>query len=121
MGKDLEATGGKPAGYDHNMVLRNQDGSLAKSEEVYEPDTGRVLEVWTTEPGVQFYTGNFLDGSVKGKHGTAYQQHAAFCLETQHYPDSVNHPKFPSTILSPGETYRQVTEFRFSTAKQQPF
>jgi aldose 1-epimerase len=113
LGKDMKAMGGDPVGYDHNLVLRSQDGSFAKAADVYEPESGRRLEVWTTEPGVQLYTGNFLDGSVKGKHGTVYQQHNAFCLETQHYPDSINHPKFPSTLVHPHEVYRQVTEFRF--------
>jgi aldose 1-epimerase len=121
IGKDLEAMGGTPIGYDHNMVLRNQDGSLAKAVEVYEPESGRLMEVWTTEPGVQFYSGNFLDGSTKGKDGTVYQQHNAFVLETQHYPDSINHPKFPCTILFPGQVYRQVTEYRFSAPGKAPW
>jgi aldose 1-epimerase len=121
IGKDLEAMGGKPIGYDHNLVLRNQNGSFAKAVEVYEPDTGRLMEVWTTEPGVQFYSGNFLDGSVKGKDGTVYQQHNAFVLETQHYPDSINHPNFPCTILFPGQVYRQVTEYRFSAPGKAPW
>jgi aldose 1-epimerase len=117
IGQDLMAMGGKPAGYDHNIVLRSQDGSLAHAATVLEPTTGRVLDVWTTQPGVQLYTSNFLDGSVKGKGGLAYQSHSAFCLETQHYPDSVNQPKFPNSMLHPGETYREITEFLFTTAK----
>ncbi len=81
---------------------------------VHEPKSGRVLEVLTTEPGVQFYTGNFLDGSAKGKGGAVYKQHTGFCLETQHFPDSVNQPKFPSVILDPKQTYQTTTVFRFS-------
>ncbi|HEY1861080.1 MAG TPA: aldose epimerase family protein [Gemmataceae bacterium] len=107
---------GNVGGYDHNFVLKEggkKEPSLAAR--VYEPKTGRVMEVLTTEPGVQFYTGNFLDGSNKGKGGVAYKKHGAFCLETQHYPDSVNHPKFPSTILKPGETFQATTIYRFST------
>ncbi|HWD41449.1 MAG TPA: hypothetical protein VG944_21575, partial [Fimbriimonas sp.] len=88
---------------------------LAKAAEAIEPTSGRKMEVWTTEPGVQFYTGNFLDGSVVGKGGAVYGQYHAFCLETQHFPNAVNNPHFPSTILRPGQTYRQTTEYRFST------
>jgi aldose 1-epimerase len=105
-------------GYDHNFVLRrsNQlEESLAAR--VVEPTTGRVLEAWTTEPGVQFYTGNFLDGTAKGKGGSAYARRNAFCLETQHYPDSPNQPKFPSVILNPGERYHTKTTYKFSTEK----
>ena len=102
-------------GYDHNFVLRGQSGDLARAARVYEPTSGRVMEVHTTQPGVQLYTGNFLDGTVAGKRGVAYEQHYAFCLETQHYPDSPNQPGFPSTVLRPGETYRQVTQYAFST------
>lgn len=115
IGARIKQMGGKPVGYDHNLVLRNQDGSLAKIAEVVEPTTGRKMEVFTTEPGVQFYSGNFLDGSVKGRDGAVYRQYAGFCLETQHYPDSVNQPKFPDSVLKPGQVYRQVTEYRFST------
>jgi aldose 1-epimerase len=81
---------------------------------MYEPTSGRVLEVATTQPGVQFYTGNFLDGSVTGKHGHVYKRRYGFCLETQHFPDSPNHPDFPSTILKPGETFKSTTVFKFS-------
>jgi len=102
-------------GYDHNFVLRGQSGDLTRAARVYEPTSGRVMEVHTTEPGVQLYTGNFLDGAVTGKRGVAYEQHYAFCLETQHYPDSPNQPGFPSTALRAGETYRQVTQYAFST------
>jgi len=116
IGKDLLAMGGGDhPGYDHNIVLRNQSGKLAHCATVTEPTTGRRLEVWTSHPGVQFYTGNFLDGTA-GKNGIAYKRHHGFCLETQHFPDSVNHLNFPSAILKPGQTYRQTTEFRFGLA-----
>jgi aldose 1-epimerase len=110
-----QVPGAPPGGYDHNYVLRSQNGALALAARVYEPKTGRVLEISTTQPGIQFYTGNFLDGTITGKSGVPYKQHAAFCLETQHYPDSVNHPNFPSAIVRPGETYHQVTVHKFST------
>jgi aldose 1-epimerase len=105
---------GDPGGYDHNMVLRRKGKGLELAARVTEPNSGRVMEMYTTEPGVQFYTGNFLDGKVKGKGGVAYQKHFGFCLEAQHYPDSVNHPEFPSIILKPGKTYRQTTVYKFS-------
>jgi len=101
-------------GYDHNWVLNKPEGSLGLAARAYEPTTGRVLEVYTTEPGVQFYAGNFLDGSITGKGGRVYDRHDAFCLETQHFPDSPNNPNFPSTVLRPGEEYRQTTIYRFS-------
>lgn len=101
-------------GYDHNWVLDSADGSLALAATVREPASGRVMDVLTTEPGVQFYTGNFLDGQVPGKSGAAYPYRSGFCLETQHFPDSVNQPAFPSTILRPGQTYRSTTVYRFS-------
>ena len=100
-------------GYDHNLVLRSQDGSLAQAAKVRDPKSGRVMTVSTTEPGVQFYSGNFLFGQ-KGKGGKVYNHRAALCLETQHYPDSVNHPNFPSTILQPGETYTHTCVYAFS-------
>jgi aldose 1-epimerase len=121
MGKDIEAMPGDPAGYDHNLVLNNQSGSLAKAVEVYEPTTGRVMEVWTTEPGLQFYSSNFLAGKFKGKDGTAYAKHSAFAFEAQDFPDAINHPKFPNSVLRPGETYTQTTEYHFGTAATQPF
>jgi aldose 1-epimerase len=101
-------------GYDHNWVLDSQGGKLAEAAEVYEPTTGRVLRVSTTQPGVQFYTGNFLDGTLKGKGGVTYQRRSGLCLETQHFPDSPNQPKFPTTELKPGERYHSVTVFSFS-------
>ena len=105
----------KGKGYDHNWVLNKANGVMGKAAEVYEPSSGRVLEVFTTEPGLQFYTGNFLDGKVVGKGGIAYPFRAAFCMETQHYPDSPNKPKFPSTELKPGHTYHSTTIYKFST------
>lgn len=104
-------------GYDHNFVLNGQAGTLRLAARVREATTGRVLEVFTTQPGVQFYTGNFLDGSITGKNGTVYGRRHGFCLETQHFPDSPNHPNFPSTVLAPGEKYHEVTVFKFSVEK----
>ena len=105
-------------GYDHNFVLRRKAGDpISLAARVVEPKTGRVLEVWTTEPGVQFYTGNFLDGSAHGKGGISYTKRSALCLETQHFPDSPNQPKFPSTELKPGERYHTTTIYKFSTEK----
>jgi aldose 1-epimerase len=101
-------------GYDHNWVLRDGAGDLRLVARVYEPTSGRVMEVLTTEPGLQFYTGNFLDGSLRGKNGAVYQHRGGFCMETQHYPDSPNQPEFPSTILRPGEQYQSTTVYRFS-------
>jgi aldose 1-epimerase len=103
----------KGQGYDHNWVL-DSGGKFSEAAEVYEPSSGRVLQVLTDQPGVQFYTGNFLDGTVKGKGGNAYPHRGALCLETQHFPDSPNHPKFPTTELKPGQKYHTVTVFRFS-------
>ena len=101
-------------GYDHNWALNSSDGSLALAARVYEPTSGRVMEVWTTEPGLQFYSGNFLDGTLTGKDGRVYKHRYGLCLETQHFPDSPNKPNFPSTILRPGETYSTKTIYRFS-------
>ena len=101
-------------GYDHNFVLNRQGEGLVNAAHVYEPSSGRVIDVSTTEPGVQFYSGNFLDGSIKGKSGRVYQQRFGFCLETQHFPDSPNQPQFPSTILQPGAEYRSRTVYTFS-------
>jgi len=105
-------------GYDHNFVLRrSNDPGESLAARVLEPASGRVLEVWTTEPGVQFYTGNFLDGKTAGKGGITYPRRNAFCLETQHYPDSPNQPKFPSVVLNPGERYHTITTYKFSVEK----
>ena len=102
-------------GYDNNFVLRNQTGELALAAKVFDPKSGRVLEVFTTEPGVQLYTANWFDGSLMGKCGKPHVSHTAFCLETQHYPDSMNHPEFPNVILRPGEEYKSQTVWKFST------
>jgi len=117
IGKDLAAVKG---GYDHNWVL-NKNGNAPdsyreeKAAALYEPNSGRVMEVFTTEPGIQFYSGNFLDGTLTHtKNGQKYMKHAALCLETQHFPDSPNQPSFPGTILKPGETYKQTTVYKFS-------
>ncbi|TKJ36725.1 MAG: galactose-1-epimerase [Planctomycetes bacterium B3_Pla] len=102
-------------GYDHNYVLKSGGGSLALCARAYEPTSGRVMEVYTTEPGVQLYTGNFLDDSVTGKGGKVYKKHYGFCLETQHFPDSPNKPDFPSVVLEPGQKYATETVFKFAT------
>lgn len=102
-------------GYDHNFVLTRTGTGLEKVISVHEASTGRTMEVATTQPGVQFYTGNFLDGTITGKEGRVYARRAGFCLETQHFPDSPNKPAFPSTILRPGGTYRQSTAYTFGT------
>ncbi len=100
-------------GYDHNFVLDGPAGTLRRAAYVTEPSSGRTLTVETTEPAVQFYTGNFLDGTLTGRHGKKYAFRTGFCLETQHFPDSPNHPQFPTTLLRPGETYRSTTTFAF--------
>ncbi len=104
-------------GYDHNFVLADKPRELTLAATVFEPTTGRVMEVLTTEPGVQLYCGNFLDGKSAGKGGKIYKRRYGFCLETQHFPDSPNQPKFPTTILKPGQEYRSTTAFRFSVKK----
>jgi len=104
-------------GYDHNFVIDGRAGRLRQAATVYEPTTGRVMEVWTTEPGLQFYSGNFLDGKGGGKNGHSYTRRSAFCLETQHFPDSPNHANFPSTVLRPGGRFRSTTIYRFSVRK----
>ncbi len=101
-------------GYDHNYVL-NSGSTLALAAKVYEPTSGRIMEIHTDQPGVQFYTGNFLDGSITGKAGKVYQKHYGFCLETQHFPDSPNKPDFPSVVLQPGQKYATVTVYKFYT------
>ena len=110
--QDIEKVKG---GYDHNWVLNKKDSSFTLIGTLYHPASGRAMDIYTTQPGVQFYTGNFLDGSLTGKNGVKYVQHAALCLETQHFPDSPNQPSFPNTILRPGETYHHVTEYKFYT------
>ena len=115
IGLDLAKSGGDPVGYDTNFVVNGKAGELRPVARIVDPPSGRVMELSSTEPGVQFYTGNFLDGSVKGKGGAVYAKHSGFCLETQKYPDAVHHPEWPSPILRPGETYRHVMVHRFST------
>ncbi len=110
IGLDLGLT---ESGYDHNFVLNDWDGSLRSVVELYEPTSGRVLEILTNQPGMQFYSGNFLDGSFIGKDGTAYVKYAGLCLEPQHFPDAPNHSNFPSTVLRPGEEYTHSTILRF--------
>jgi aldose 1-epimerase len=117
LGSSIAQIPGEPGGYDHNYVLRDYKPgrkSPAFAARVKDPKSGRVMTVLTTEPGVQLYTANFLDGSLKGKGGVVYDKNRAFCLETQHWPDSPNHPAFPTTRLNPGETYTQTTVYKFS-------
>lgn len=104
-------------GYDHNFILNGRHGTLRRAARASDPASGRVMEVWTTEPGVQLYTGNFLDGSMIGKEGKAYKARYGFCLETQHFPDSPNQPKFPTSVLRRGVGYRTTTVFKFSVQK----
>jgi aldose 1-epimerase len=112
IGRDIDSVKG---GYDHNWVLNKKGNSLDKVATLYEPNSGRFMEVFTTEPGLQFYSGNFLDGTLSNtKNGQKYVQHAALCLETQHFPDSPNQPSFPNTILKPGETYSHSSVYKFS-------
>ena len=108
-------------GYDHNLVLIKRDRELSLAASVYEPVSGRILELWTTEPGMQFYSGNFLD-RVAGKEGRVYNRRDGFCLEAQHFPDSPNRPAFPATVLKPGERYAQTTVYKFRVrgAKEKP-
>jgi aldose 1-epimerase len=109
------ADGTDPGGIDHNFVVRGwqPDGSLRSVAVLRDPASGRTLEILSDQPGIQVYTGNFLDGSVKGKDGVAYAKQAAICLETQKYPDSIHHPEWPSTRLDPGQTYRHTMVHRF--------
>jgi aldose 1-epimerase len=105
-------------GYDHNFVLEHKSGELKEAAEVYEPTSGRILQVLTDQPGVQLYSGNFLDGTITGKEGRVYKQRYGLCLETQHFPDSPNHPRFPSTELKPGEKFHSVTVYKFSAGSR---
>ena len=104
-------------GYDHTWIINGRSGTLRLAATAYESTSGRTMQVWTTEPGVQFYTGNFLDGTLTGKSGKIYQRRFGFCFETQHYPDSPNHPAFPTTTLKKGATYRSTTIYRFGSRK----
>ena len=104
-------------GYDHNWVFNKQTGQTTRMARVYEPTTGRVLEVFSTEPGLQFYSGNFLDGKLTGKYGWVYNFRNAFCMEPQHFPDSPNQPSFPSTVLKPGQVYHNTIIYKLSVQK----
>ena len=112
IGARIAQTGGDPYGYDHNFVLNGEPGKLRPVVTVTDSISGRKLEVFTTQPGVQFYTGNFLNGNVKSDEGIPYGRNTGFCLETQHFPDSPNKPDFPTTLLKPGETYKEATKYR---------
>jgi aldose 1-epimerase len=114
IGAHIAEMAGNPGGYDHNFVLSMEAGKLKRAARVLDPASGRQMEVWTTEPGVQFYSGNFLDGTLTGKRGVVYGKHSGFCLETQHFPDAVHQPKFPSVILRPPAIYSTKTIFKFS-------
>jgi aldose 1-epimerase len=114
IGRDIAQTPGNPNGYDNNFVVNGAPGQMRKAATVNDPDTGRTMEVWTTQPGVQLYTGNFLDGTLTGIGGKPYVKHYALCLETQHFPDSINQPKFPSVVLKPGQTFTSSTIYKFS-------
>jgi aldose 1-epimerase len=114
IGDRVKANTGVADGYDLSYPLDHADGTLRKAATLSEPTSGRVMEVWTTQPAIVLYTGNYLDGTVRGKSGAVYRKHAGVCLETAHLPDSVNQPSFPSTILRPGQTYRHTCVYRFS-------
>jgi aldose 1-epimerase len=106
-------------GYDHNWVLDNKHpDALDLAAEIHHPVSGRMLSIFTTEPGIQFYAGNFLDGTIRGKESKLYEHRSAFCLETQHFPDSPNHPEFPPTFLKPGQVFHSMTVYRFSLQEQ---
>jgi aldose 1-epimerase len=111
IGEDLDKVKG---GYDHNFILDKKDSSLSLAATVFDPGSRRVMSVFTTQPGIQFYTGNFLDGTLTGRGGKKIVKHGALCLETQHFPDSPNQPAFPSTILGPGQTFHELTVYKFS-------
>ncbi len=114
IGARIDQIKANPVGYDHNYVIRPDKKSPAFAARVIEPKSGRVLEMFTTEPGVQLYTSTSWMGSSRVREASSYQKHQAFCLEAQHFPDSVHHPSFPSMILRPGETYTQTTIYKFS-------
>jgi aldose 1-epimerase len=114
VGREIAKTGGDPTGYDHNFVLNGKPAEMKSCARLTDPESGRTLEIRTTEPGVQFYTGNFLDGKLIGKGGMPYVKNYALCLETQHFPDSINQPSFPSVVLRPGQTFTSTTIHKFS-------
>jgi aldose 1-epimerase len=111
IGKDIDQVKG---GYDHNFVINRKDSGMAVAAELFDPESGRHLTVKTTQPGIQFYTGNFLDGALTGHDSKKIVKHGALCLETQHFPDSPNQPSFPNTILGPGQTFHETTVYLFS-------
>jgi aldose 1-epimerase len=111
IGSDLNKVKG---GYDHNFIIDRKDSSLTIAATLFDPGSGRTMEVWTTQPGIQFYTGNFLNGRITGRNGKKIVQHGALCLETQHFPDTPNQPSFPNVILGPGQTFHEVTVYKFS-------
>jgi aldose 1-epimerase len=113
-----ERIGGVKGGYDHNYVLDKKENELSLAAVIEDPLSGRKVSILTTQPGVQFYSGNFLDGTIRGKGGKVYKQHYGMCLETQHFPDSPNQPTFPNTILRPGEKFREVTVYKFGVNKK---
>lgn len=117
IGERLLKTGLTPPGYDHNFVVNGSGASLRLAAVMVEPQSGRTLEVESTEPGIQLYTANFFDGKIIGTGGVQYPKHGGFCLETQHYPDSINHPNFPSVVLRPGTSWQSSTVFRFGVSK----
>jgi aldose 1-epimerase len=117
VGKDIDATNDQlkiAGGYDHNWVINNYDKKVKLIATVLEPKSGRLMNVFSDQPGVQFYTGNFLDGRAKGKEGVMYKKRSGLCLEAQHFPDSPNRPEFPTTLLKPGEIYHQTTIYKFT-------
>jgi aldose 1-epimerase len=114
VGSRIEALTNTPRGYDHNYVLNSGGGTLSLAVRLAEPRSGRVMEIWTTEPGIQLYSGNFLDGTLTGKRGVVYKQYSGLVLEADHFPDSINRPSFPSVILRPGQTYTQRTVYKLS-------
>ena len=117
--KDADSQLRLAGGYDHCWILNKEAAACALAAELYEPQSGRLLSVFTTQPGMQLYTGNFLNGSIRGKEGAVYEKHAGICLETQHFPNSPNQPTFPTSLLKVGETYRQTTIYRFGVKESE--
>jgi aldose 1-epimerase len=117
IGERIEEMRSVANGYDNNLALNRANDALTLAARVEEPRSGRVLEIWTTEPGVQFFTGNRFDGTFPGVGGVVYNRHAGFALEPQHFPDAINHPEFPSVVLRPGRTFRSSTVYRFTTRR----
>ena len=113
IGRNLAELTGQPRGYDYNFVIDHSGRTPTLAARAFDPKTGRAMEIYTNQPGIQFYSGNFLDGTIVGREGEAYQQYGGFCLETQHFADAVHHPNFPSIVLRPGETYHTTTIYQF--------